>query len=97
MASCVLPCSSVCTQAHPPPPAAGPASGVRDNTPQSALLLQGGRAMHGLFDVLLNETGFQPSMDEPCDLPTLLAPVPFDGATMYRPLLKVRGGIKVYR
>eukprot|EP00798_Chlamydomonas_sp_ICE-L_P014468 gene14468-20487_t len=67
---------------------------VRDNTPQSVLLLQGGRAVHTLFDMILNDTNFEQTTNEPTDLPTLLAPVPFEGASQYKPLLRVRGQVK---
>ncbi|GLI69247.1 hypothetical protein VaNZ11_013823 [Volvox africanus] len=74
-------------------------SSVADNSRGSLLLLRGPRAVHGLYDFLMNDTalpelggrlngsGAGPG-DEFNDLPLLLAPVPFDGGAVCRPTIK---------
>lgn len=47
---------------------------------QSLLVFEGGLRVHGLFDFLLNES-FRSNGDE-CDVPSLLAPVQFQGASL---------------
>ncbi|KAK9816957.1 hypothetical protein WJX72_007445 [[Myrmecia] bisecta] len=62
-------------------------SGV-DGKPQSLLYFQSAEQVHGLFDFLFGEpTAIDrrglPSTDE-CDVPLLLAPVPFHGASLHQ-------------
>lgn len=71
-----------------------------DNSRESLLLSRGPRAVHGLYDFLMNEISY-PGLggrtagrggglaDELSDLPLLLAPVPFDGGAVWRPTIKV--------
>ncbi|KAG1672702.1 hypothetical protein FOA52_005179 [Chlamydomonas sp. UWO 241] len=64
---------------------------ARDHTPESMLLFVGATAVHGLIDVLMNKVHFQEQTflgREPADLPTLLAPVAFEGAIPAPPLLR---------
>ncbi len=80
--------------------------------------MRGERAVHGLYDFLLNDTGYaagpaaaaaaassvgfggmagsgaagdgsQQQAGQVWDLPQVVAPVPFEGATVWRPALKV--------
>lgn len=74
-------------------------AGVRDHSPQSLLLFTGSRAVHMLFDWLLSETSFQAqSIGEAAqDVPMILAPLPFEGATLRKPLVKVSTDMPVVR
>lgn len=72
----------------------GKAGLVKDNTHQSMVMVSGPVAVHGLFDFLYNETSMQPPNDDPCDVPTLLGPVAFEGATLHRPTIKVGWGFE---
>lgn len=94
-----------CLQAAPTGPGAG-GPAIPDNSRQSLLLLRGERAVHGLYDFLLNDASHAmgPSggaaastsmaaaaaatAEQPWDLPQLVAPVPFEGGAVSRPLVK---------
>ncbi|KAJ9527145.1 hypothetical protein QJQ45_025381 [Haematococcus lacustris] len=69
---------------------AGKQVAVKDGKPQSLLLFKGAAAVHGLFDWLIQDAGFvaQSVADLAADLPLLLAPVPFEGATLHQPAVK---------
>lgn len=63
-----------------------------DSTPRSQLLLEGEAAVHGLFDLLYNEAGFNAFGEAAADLPLLLAPVPFEGACLQWPQVRLMQG-----
>lgn len=75
-----------------------PWTSARDHSPETVALLSGSTAVHGLIDLLLNDTagvGFDEPRQltggrDPSDVPLILAPVAFDGATLHRPHVKVR-------
>lgn len=56
------------------------AAGI-DNKPESLLFFEGASRVHGLFEYLLCEHS---SSTELADVPLLLAPVPFLGATLHQ-------------
>ena len=68
--------------------AGAPAGGAGvDNTPRSLLAFEGGAAVAGLGDWLFNESPAGEGAGagaEGCDVPTLLAPVPFEHAALHR-------------
>ncbi|KAF5843576.1 hypothetical protein DUNSADRAFT_12838 [Dunaliella salina] len=71
----------------------GPAVVAKDNTPASMLLFSGDTEVHALADYLLEVQGYrglqQGGLSEGnMDLPVLLAPVHFEGASAHRPLVK---------
>ena len=69
-------------QASAPPAGAGV-----DNTPRSLLAFEGAAAVAGLGDWLFNEAPAGEGAGagaEGCDVPTLLAPVPFEHAALHR-------------
>ena len=66
---------------------AAPAGAGVDNTPRSLLVFEGGAAVAGLGDWLFNEAPAGEGAGagaEGCDVPTLLAPVPFEHAALHR-------------
>lgn len=62
----------------------------QDGTPASALFFEGGASVHGLFDFLMCETALKDAADAASDVPVLLAPTPFAGASLTRLQAKVR-------
>lgn len=75
--------------------AGGRYTSVRDHSPESVLVVMGAQAVHGLLDLLLNDVRFQDqqllgSGREAVDLPALLAPVLFEGATLHKPAMRMR-------
>lgn len=66
---------------------ATPAGAGVDNTPRSLLAFEGAAAVAGLGDWLFNEAPVGEGAGagaEGCDVPTLLAPVPFEHAALHR-------------
>lgn len=59
-----------------------------DGSSQSLILFSGREQVHGLFDFLLNECG--KIYHKGCDVPILLSPVPFEGASIKRCLANHR-------
>lgn len=47
--------------------------------------------MHGLYECLLSEVAFKDGLEVVGDVPLLLAPLPFKGATVTKLQTKVRG------
>ena len=70
-----------------------PGAVVRDGSAQSMLVFQGAVAVHGLFDYLIQDTGFQVATgggtEGWADVPLLLAPTQFECAVLHRPQVKV--------
>jgi len=58
-----------------------------DEGNKSLLWFKGGQRMHGLFELLLNE-GLKTLHTDGCDVPTILAPVPFMNAAVSMPTMK---------